>query len=106
MWLVKVSGRPVAVIRGKEAVLDYRIAAVIEPCLLAYSITVRLGDEGKIPPVAGWRATGRSEEEITVAIKRCIAFVLHRRPEVVETGEKQKLYEVEAPRGEEDVWVE
>jgi hypothetical protein len=88
-YVVKLNGRVVGHITSKVKVLDKMIATLIEPCLLTYGVKVYLGDEARTPRASGFRLEGKTDT-VATAVKRCIAFVLHRVPEI----EEEELYEV------------
>jgi hypothetical protein len=90
-WIIKIGGRVVGHVTDELSVLEPRIATLIENCLLAFGVKTYLGDEERTPVTYGFRVVGPSPDKTAVAIKRCIAHVLHRRPIIVE----EKIYVVE-----------
>ena len=91
MWIIKLPETIVAHVKDKEAVINPKIGTAIEPCLLAYGVQVYLGDDVKTPILYGIRVVGNDPNQIAVAIKRSMAFILHRRVEI----EEENIYEVE-----------
>ena len=99
-WKVLLQDRPVAYISLSEgkALVDIKLASLVEPCLLAYGIAVALGaeDTAYVPQ----RLTGYtvhppstlSEAQVVKAVSRCIEFVTGLRTEVEQV---EKIYAVE-----------
>ncbi len=90
-YVIKLDNTVIGYVAGDEGVLEPMIAVYIENCLLAYDVKVYLGDEVRMRGLYGFRVVGADERRMTIAIKRCIAFNLHRIVEI----EEDKLYVIE-----------
>jgi len=107
VWVVRLGSRVVGHVLRDYAVLEPRIATFIESCLLAYQVSVILGEEVRTPLVYGFKvvyagsgpAPGDAADIIAVAVKRCVAHVLHRRVTVTD----EKLYAVKPRTTKEEV---
>jgi len=90
VWVIKRGSRIVGHVLDGYAVLEPGLAALIERCLAAYGVTAILGEVARTPLVYGFKVVGPSPDVIAVAVKRCIAHILHVKPAVVE----EKIYAV------------
>lgn len=107
VWVIKLGGRVIGHVLRDYAVLEPRIAAFIESCLLAYQVSVILGEEVRTPLVYGFKVVytgsgsnpGNVADTIAVAVKRCVAHVLHRRVAVVE----EKIFALKPRTTKEEV---
>jgi len=97
LYVLRLAGRTIAHVTHKTSVLEPRIAALIEPCLLAYGVRVYLGEEDRTPVAYGYRVSGKNPDQVATAIKRCVAHVLHRKVEVAD----ERIYLVVPPGREE-----
>ena len=84
--------------RGK-AVVERKIAAAIEPCLMAYGISVNMGIDETITyhgRLDGFQLRIHNpditEEKATKAVEICVGFISGKRPEVEVVDEK--IYEL------------
>lgn len=91
--------KPIAEINGKQGVIDKRIGVAIEPCLVTYGVKLYVGNEEEGRHVKGFIIEGKNEEYITTAVRNCIQFILHRRPEI----EEEKIYELTTNKNEGDI---
>ena len=104
-WIISVDERPVAEVRGRQAIIYPEVAITLEPCLLAFKITTFIGDiaEGKL--IKGFRAApsgaSLSDDDIANAIRICIAYTLSRKAVVEE--ERIFVVEVEEKKREETI---
>ena len=90
-WIIKLGNKVIGHITRDYGVLEQYFATEIENCLLAYGIKTYLGDEVKTPIAYGFKLIGPNSEYTAIAVKRCIAFNLHRRVSI----KKKKIYVLE-----------
>lgn len=90
-WVIRLGNRIIGHVTEEYAVLEPRIATLIENCLLAFQVKTYLGEDARTPLAYGFRIVGPNPDKTAVAIKRCIAHVLHRRVNITE----EKIYVVE-----------
>lgn len=101
-YIIKLGSRVIGHVTSDYTVLEPKIATEIESCLLAFKVQVYLGDEERTPIAYGFKIIGPNPDVVATAIKRCIAHVNHRRPQVVE----EKIYVVEGKKQDEGGKIE
>jgi len=106
-WILRIRGRPIAVVSPHQIIIDRDIAPVLEPCLAAYKIIVELGADAKdeATGLTGFKASSEVKNTAYVvrAIRVCLAFTSGIDAEV---EKYEKYYELKPPRKEETLQVQ
>jgi len=89
-WIIRLGKRVIGHVTDEYSVLEPKIATLIENCLLAYQVSVHLGEDARTPLIYGFKVIG-NPDKVAIAVKRCIAHTLHRRV----TLEEEKIYEAQ-----------
>lgn len=108
-WVLSAAS-PLAYIEGRRAVIERKVGAVIEPCLLAYGIGVNMGREDDVD-VRGRTISGygldiyrvdADEGYIVRAIEMCLAFSIGVKPSKERVEPVLKIHVPEKGKGDDE----